>query len=112
MALAPLARFPAHRRHTGATEPLRRFRHEVISVTHNEAAKIALGSFRDVDLFVIDYKAPEQTRKQKVAWLRVNYPRAKIVALNPSRDELFAADYNIVLNDHGEWFLLSAGAAS
>jgi hypothetical protein len=78
MALAPLARFRGHRRHTGATEPLRRFRHEVISVTHNEGAKIALGSFRDGDLFVIDYKAPEQTKKQKVAWLRVNYPRVKI----------------------------------
>jgi hypothetical protein len=50
MALAPLARFRGHRRHTGATETLRRFRHEVIWVTHNEAAKIALGSFRDVDI--------------------------------------------------------------
>jgi hypothetical protein len=86
MGFAPLARFPAHRRHTAATELLRRFCHEVISVTHNEAAKIALGSFRNFNLFVIDYKAPEQTRKQKVAWLRVNYPRVKIVALNPSRD--------------------------
>jgi hypothetical protein len=65
MALPPLARLPVHRRHTGATEPLWRFRHEVISVTDNEAAKIALGSFRDVDLFVIDYKAPEQTKKTK-----------------------------------------------
>src|ERR1700740_774536 len=49
-------------------ELLRRFGHEVISVTHNEAAKVALSSYRDVDLFVIDYKAPEQTRREMVAW--------------------------------------------
>src|SRR6267378_2282263 len=79
-------------------ELLRRFGHEVISVSHNEAAKVALGSFRDVDLFVIDYRAPEQTRKQMVAWLKVNYPKVKIVALNPSKDQCLGADYNVVLN--------------
>jgi CheY-like chemotaxis protein len=93
-------------------ELLRRFGHEVISVAHNEAAKVALSSFRDVDLFVIDYKAPEQTRKEMVAWLKANYPRVKIVALNPSRNQLLGADYNVVLNDHDEWLSLLAAAAS
>ncbi len=97
---------------TARAELLRRFGHEVISVTHNEAAKVALSSFRDVDLFVIDYKAPERTRKEMVAWLNVNYPKMKIVALNPSKDELLGADYNIVLNDHDEWLSLLAAAAS
>jgi hypothetical protein len=32
---------------------LRRFGHEVISVTQNEAAKVALSSYRDVDLFIV-----------------------------------------------------------
>src|ERR1700704_7029345 len=59
-------------------ELLRRFGHEVISVAHNEAAKVALSSFRDVDLFVVDYTAPEQTRKEMVAWLKANYPKVKI----------------------------------
>src|SRR5260370_6132350 len=80
-------------------ELLRRFGHEVISVTNNEAAKIALRSYHDVDLFIVGHLAPEQTRKEMVAWLKANYPQVKIVALNPSRDQLIGADHNVVLND-------------
>ncbi len=49
----------------------------------NEAAKVALSSFREVDLFIVDYTAPEQTRKEMVGWLKANYPKVKILALNP-----------------------------
>ena len=93
-------------------ELLRRFGHEVISVTHNEAAKVALGSYHDVDLFIVGHTAPEQTRKEMVAWLKANYPKVKIVALNPSKDQLLGADYNVVLDEHDEWLLLLAAAAS
>jgi hypothetical protein len=93
-------------------ELLRRFGHEVISVTHNEAAKVALGSYRDVDVFIVGHTAPEQTRKEMVAWLKANYPKVKIVALNPSRDQLLGADYNVVLNEHDEWLSLLAAAAA
>ena len=91
-------------------ELLRRFGHEVISVTHNEAAKVALSSFRDVDLFIVDYTAPEQTRKEMVGWLKANYPKVKIIALNPSTDQLVGADYNVVLNNHDECLSLLAAA--
>jgi hypothetical protein len=47
-----------------------------------------------------------------VAWLKVNYPKVKIVALNPSKDQCPGADYNVVLNDHDEGLLLLAAAAS
>jgi hypothetical protein len=93
-------------------ELLRRFGHEVISVTHNEAAKVALSSFRDVDVFIVGHTAPEQTRKEMVAWLKANYPKVKIVALNPSKDQLLGADCNVALNDHDEWLSLLAAAAS
>ncbi len=93
-------------------ELLRRFGHEVISVTHNEAAKVALSSYHDVDLFIVGHTAPEQTRKEMVSWLKKNYPNVKIVALNPSREQLVGADYNVVLNDHDEWLSLLAAAAS
>ncbi len=66
-------------------ELLRRFGHEVISVTHNEAAKVALSSFRNVDLFIVDYAAPERTRKEMVVWLKANYPKVKIIALKSLR---------------------------
>jgi hypothetical protein len=93
-------------------ELLRRFGHEVISVTHNEAAKVALRSYRDIDVFIVGHTAPEQTRKDMVAWLKANYPKVKIVALNPSRDQLLGADYNVVLNEHDEWMSLLAAAAA
>jgi hypothetical protein len=93
-------------------ELLRRFGHEVISVTNNEAAKVALSSYHDVELFIVGHTAPEQTRKEMVAWLKVNYPKVKIVALNPSRDQLVGADYNVILNEHDEWLSLLAAAAS
>jgi hypothetical protein len=92
-------------------ELLRRFGHQVISVTHNEAAKVALSSYHDVDLFIVGHTAPEQTRKDMVAWLKSNYPKVKIVALNPSKDQLAGADYNVVLDEHDEWLLLLAAAA-
>lgn len=93
-------------------ELLRRFGHEVISVTHNEAAKVALSSYQDVDVFIVGHTAPEQTRKEMVAWLKTNYPKVKIVALNPSKDQLVGADYNVVLNDHEEWLSLLTATAS
>ena len=92
-------------------ELLRRFGHEVISVTHNEAAKVALSSFHDVDLFIVGHTAPEPTRKEMVAWLKANYPNVKIIALNPSRDQLAGADYNVVMDAHDEWLSLLAAAA-
>src|SRR5713226_2535749 len=93
-------------------ELLRRFGHEVISVTNNEAAKVALSSYHDVELFIVGHSATEQTRKEMVAWLKTNYPKVKIVALNPSKDQLVGADYNVILNDHDEWLSLLAAAAS
>lgn len=93
-------------------ELLRRFGHEVISVTNNEAAKVALSSYHDVELFIVGHTAPEQTRKEMVAWLKANYPKVKIVALNPSKDQLTGADYNVILNEHDEWLSLLAAAAS
>jgi hypothetical protein len=92
-------------------ELLRRFGHQVISVTHNEAAKVALSSYHDVDLFIVGHTAPEQTRKDMVAWLKSNYPKVKIVALNPSKDQLAGADFNVVLDEHDEWLLLLAATA-
>jgi hypothetical protein len=46
-----------------------------------------------------------------VGWLKANYPKVKILALNPSKDQLIGADYNVVLNDHDEWLSLLAAAA-
>lgn len=94
-------------------ELFRRVGHEVISVADNEAAKNALTSIHNVDVFVVGYTAPEQTRKEMVDWLKTNFPNVKIVALIPSANrQLPRADYNVVLNDREEWLFLLEAAAS
>jgi hypothetical protein len=94
-------------------ELFRRFGHEVISVADNAAAKHALSSAHNVDLFVVGHTAPEQTRKEMVDWLKTNFPKVKIVALNPSANhQLSGADCNVVLNDWDEWLSLLAAVAS
>src|SRR5262249_61634190 len=71
-------------RGSAARETLfRSFGHEVISVVDNDAAKDALASISNVDVFILGHTAPEQTGKEMVDWLKANFPKAKIVALIP-----------------------------
>jgi len=94
-------------------ELFRRCGHEVISVVDNETAKHALALIANVDVFVVGYKAPEQTRKEMVDWLKNSFPKVRIVALIPSANrQLPRADYNIVLNDWDELLSLLAATAS
>ena len=94
-------------------ELFRRCGHHVISVVDNEAAKHALTSIENVDVFVVGHTAPEDTRKEMVDWLKANFPEVKIVALIPSASrKLPRADFNIVLNDWDEWLSLLSAAAS
>lgn len=88
--------------------------HEVISAADNEAAKRILASIQSVDVFVIGHTAPEQTRKEMVDWLKVNFSRAKVVALIPSANrQMPRADYNIIiLKDGDEWLSAFAAAGS
>jgi hypothetical protein len=85
------------------------FGHEVISVADNDAAKRALAAILNVDVFILSHTAPEQTRKEMVDWLKVNFPKAKIVALIPSASpQLLCADYNVPQSDWAAWVSLFA----
>jgi len=85
----------------------RRFGHEVISVADNDAAKHALESIHNVDIFIVGHAAPEQTRNEMVKWLKTNFPKVKVVALiPPGNRQLDSVDCNVVLNDWDEWLLL------
>ena len=87
----------------------RSFGHEVISVADNDAAKGALASIPKVDVFILGRTAPEQTRKEMVDWLKVNFPKAKIVALIPSAiPQLLGADYNVPRSNWDAWVSLLA----
>src|SRR5947208_4589608 len=94
-------------------ELFRRCGHKVMSVAEDEAAKRALTSIQNVDVFVVGHTAPEETRKEMVDWLKANFPKIKVVALIPSASRpLASADFNIVLNDWDEWLSLLAAATS
>jgi len=57
--------------------------------------------------------APEQTRKEMVDWLKVNFSNVKIVALIPSASrKVPRADYNIILEDGDDWLSAFAAAGS
>jgi hypothetical protein len=86
---------------------------EVISVLGNEAAKAALSTPRHYSLFILGTSAPIKVRREMAAWLKSNYPKVPLLALNPPyQKELEPADYNVILNGPEEWlFVVEASTA-
>lgn len=96
---------------TARAEVLRLHGYEVVSVAGNEAAKVVLSLAQRCDLFVVGHAAPEETRKEIVAWLKAKYPDVRIIALNsPKIQELPGADYNVKLNGPQTWLPVIASA--
>ncbi|HYY73067.1 MAG TPA: hypothetical protein VE778_05690 [Candidatus Bathyarchaeia archaeon] len=88
---------------TRRAELLRSRGYGVISVIGNEAAKTLLSSIQPYDLFIVGHAAPQETRREMVDWLNVQYPRVKVLALNPSFDQVPAADYNAPYHGSDTW---------
>lgn len=89
---------------TARAEILRLHGYEVVSVAGNEAAKVILSLPQRCDVFLVGHTAPEETRKEMVAWLKAKYPGIRIIALNsPTIRELPGADYNVKLNGPHTW---------
>ena len=84
-------------------ELLRSCGYGVISVLGNEAAKVLLSSIQPYDLFIVTHAASEECRREMVNWLKVNYPKVKILALNPPHQPLPNADYNALHGDPEGW---------
>ena len=61
----------------GRAELFRHCGHKVISAADKGAAKRVLASIQSVDVFVVGHMAPEQTRKEKVDWLKVNLSKGQ-----------------------------------
>ena len=88
-----------HKRACARTEIFKVHGYEVVTVVGNEAAQVALSMPQDYDLFIVGDAAPEETRRDMVAWLKENNPGVRILALNPPLiPELVGADYNVNLN--------------
>lgn len=91
---------------------LRAHGYEVVSVIGNEAAKLVLTLPQNLDAFLIGHAAPEDQRKEMVAWLKARYPAVRVVALNsPTVRELSGADYNSRLNGPETWLPFVAMAS-
>jgi hypothetical protein len=80
--------------------------YDVISAIGNEAAKFLLSSIQRYDLFIVGYAAPKETRREMVDWLNVQYPRVKVLALNPSYEQVPAADYNAPYHASDTWLAI------
>ncbi len=84
-------------------ELLRSRGYGVISVMGNQAAKLLLSSIQHYGLFIVGHAAPEETRREIVDWLRAEYPKIKILALNPPNQQILRADYNVRQNGPENW---------
>ena len=70
---------------------------------------MALRSREHYDLFILGEAAPKETREEMIQWLRKEYPKVKIVALNaPRHRRLPDADYNVTVNGPDAWLSLVA----
>lgn len=80
-------------------EVLRLHGYEVVSAMGNEAAKVILSIPQEFDLFVVGDGAAQNERREMVSWLKANFPKIQIIAVNsPPLAELPGADYNAKLN--------------
>jgi CheY-like chemotaxis protein len=78
--------------------------YNVVTVYGNEAAQRVLALPQAPDLFIVGHLAPEENRKEVVAWLKENYPGVPILALHAAEGcELAGADYNVKLNGPDAW---------
>lgn len=75
----------------------------VMAVIGNDAAKAVLSSIQHYDLFIVGPAAPEETRREMVDWLRANYIKAQILALNPPGQQIPSADFNVTDDAPDEW---------
>lgn len=81
------------------TDVLKLHGYEVVTVVGNDAAKLILDMRQDCDLFVVGHGAPDETRGDMVEWLKANYPRVRILAVNRlTIQRLHGADYNVTVS--------------
>jgi hypothetical protein len=87
--------------------------YDVVSVLGNEAAKRILDTNRHYRLFIVGHGAPREEREAMFQWLRVNFPKAKILALtSPYESPVTTADYSIPLNGPEQWLAAVASVAA
>jgi hypothetical protein len=85
--------------------------YKVGSALGNDDAQHVLANGGTYRLFIVGHAAAKETREEMVRWLKTNFPRTRVLALNPPEaPNLTAADYNLVLNGPEEWLSIVANA--
>lgn len=87
----------------GRAELLNNRGYAVITKTGIQAARAALLTKRDYDLFIVGHAAPENIRKELVDWLKTNYPKVPILSLNWPRQQISGADFNATEEGTEKW---------
>ena len=76
----------------------------VSSALGNEDAKRILANGGDYRVFLLGHAAPRNEREEMAKWLKLNFPRAKVVAVIPDNDPAVTnADLNFTLNGPEAW---------
>lgn len=61
----------------------------------------------------VGHAAPDECRREMVAWLKAKYPDTPVLALNPPDDrEVAGADFNVELDAPEAWLSMVAGAVN
>ncbi len=96
---------------TARAELLKSRGYEVSSALGNNDAQRVLGNGGTYRFFIVGHAAAKETREEMVRWLKMNFPHARILALNPPEGpNLAEVDYNLVLNGPEEWLSIVANA--
>lgn len=94
---------------------LRKHGFGVLSTVGNAPAKKLLSTVRfrpgDVRCFVVGHAADESARAEMTKWISKTYPSSKVIALNPSRQQLPDATYNVPY-DRPELWLMALSVVS
>jgi short-subunit dehydrogenase involved in D-alanine esterification of teichoic acids len=88
--------------------------YEVISICGNDAARLILNA-RDQHCvaFIVGHAAPEETRHEMVLWLKQQFPKIPVIAMNaPGIGPLEDADYNVKLDGPETWLPVITNALS
>jgi hypothetical protein len=87
--------------------------YEVISIYGNDAARVVLSATEQHCVsFIVGHGAPAETRRDMVRWLKEQFPKIPVIAMNaPGIGPLDGVDYNVKLDGPETWLPIIASAS-
>ena len=87
--------------------------YEVISVYGNDAARVVLSATEQHCVaFIVGHGAPAETRREMVLWLKQQFPKIPVIAMNSAGiGPLEGADHNVNLDGQETWLPIIESAS-